>query len=155
MVPRSRGRAPSAVAAGRFRGGMALRQQHATTSGSVTTAASSQTAPTTPKPSTEGCHPASSGGRQSCCSAMDLFCTGFAHLQKCFFFSGLHCLHSSLLLPGCFLYSEQQFAHLFGCRTALSAQHQLRREGSRGPEQEPQITLPPRGTWKREGKDTA
>jgi len=60
--------------------------QHGATSGSVTTAASSQITSTTPKPSTKGHHPASSGGRQSCRSAMDLFCAGFAHSQKWFFF---------------------------------------------------------------------
>lgn len=45
--------------------------------------------------------------------------------------------------------------HFIRSRTALLAQHQLQREASSRPKQESQITLPPRGTWKREDKDAA
>lgn len=87
-------------------------------------------------------------------SGMDFFCW-LCTFAKVGFFSGLRCLCSSPLLPGCFTYSEQQLAHFIRSRTALLAHHQLWREASSRPNRESQVTLPPRGAWKREDKDAA
>lgn len=150
-VPKQARAAPSVVAAGRFHHGTAVCQQHTGMSNSITTFAFSQIGSTTTKPSTLGTSSRLFWKKSKLPQCDGFFCTGFAYLQVFFFWPSLPLFLSSAPWPLHILGAKihpRTFYHFFRSRAALLAQHQLQREASSRPKQEPQITLPPMGSGK-------